>query len=278
MIRLAILTILSSLFLWAPWMDTKSAESITATILNAYGPMPARCFDAEGRIVQEGVSVRWYPMGRMVHSCTGDYVVWFWGDVKELGGVSKKAFEIQAVQSKAMNCEEVLKRSESRKATSTDSRLVRYEGRPAGKADVSLFPEAEKMQLVLSSALRDGVDFAGRFAVAEYSCGTGCLGYSVIDVETGLLVAHDIKTEYGAKFSPNQTILITNPIEKLPALPDSQFETESMALSLARLPREYYRLTHDLLSNTRYLVRECVENATTGYVEVEDNRIGVVTE
>jgi hypothetical protein len=78
--------------------------------------------------------------------------------------------------------------------------------------------------------------------------------------------------EYGVE-SP---ILITNPSNKLPALPDSSYELEGLALSLARVPREYYRLTTDALSGTEYLVLECIENAAINFIEVEDERLGVI--
>jgi hypothetical protein len=277
MIRFALVTLFFALFLWTPWMDTQGTEDIIQTIVSAYGDMPAKCYDVEGGVIQEGVSVRWYPMGRMVHTCKGDYVLWFWGDVKELGGVAKKAEDIQALRSKPLSCEEVLKRQEARRATSTDSQLVPYTGEASRTVDFSMFPEAEKNRTQILSALQKGANFAGRFAVAEWVCGINCMQHAVVDVESGLLVAYGPQTEFGVSYSPESTILVTNPATLLPPLPDNPYETESLALSLARVHREYYRLTHDALSDTRYLVLQCIENASTGYIEVEDERIGIVS-
>lgn len=277
MIRFSILALLCTLFLWVPWMDRKTGEELAQTILAAYGDMPASCFDSEGTLLQEGVSVRWYPMGRMVHTCEGDYVVWFWGNVKELGGVTKKAADIQATRSKPLSCDEVLKRQEARRATSTDDELVAYTGAPAQTLDFSIFPEAATHRSVLEAALGGGVDFAGRFAMAEWSCGPSCKNFAAVDVETGQVVAFGPPTEYGIEWSPDSTLLVTNPLSLLPSLPDNAYETESMALSLARLERRYYRLTYDVLSGTRYLVLQCVESAATGYIEVENDTIGIVT-
>ncbi|MBP9750213.1 MAG: hypothetical protein KBD21_05810, partial [Candidatus Pacebacteria bacterium] len=161
-------------------------------------------------------------------------------------------------------------------ATGTDMTLVPYRGVSASKVDLALFPEGHKDVGALVQAVRDGVDFAGRYAVAEVACGTNCLRYSLIDVETGLVIAHDIVTEYGADFMPESSLFVTNPIGRLPQLSENPYETESMALTLARLSREYYRLTYETLSDTSYLVRECVESAATGYIEIEDDRIGVI--
>ncbi|MBP9760190.1 MAG: hypothetical protein KBD24_02365 [Candidatus Pacebacteria bacterium] len=277
MIRFVILFIGITIIVWAPWMDRGGAARLSDTILSAYGPMPAQCFDTEGKVLQEGVEVRWYPMGRLAHTCTGDYVVWLWGDVKELGGVAKKAEEIQAVHSKPLSCEEVLKRQEARRATSTDNQLVRYEGKISTVPDFSIFPEAKEYRNSITSALQGGVNFAGRFAVADWECGQNCQNHAIMDVETGQVVAHGLQTEYGVEFTADSTLFVTNPLTRLPKLPDNPYETESMALSLARLQRGYYRLTFDVLSGTRYLVLQCVESASTGYIEVQDERIGVIT-
>jgi hypothetical protein len=70
---------------------------------------------------------------------------------------------------------------------------------------------------------------------------------------------------------------VTNPVKKLPALPENDYEAETTGLSIARLPREYYQLTTDTLSGTQYLVRVCVESSATGYIEVIDDRIGLIS-
>ncbi len=276
MLRSLIVLVCFACVVWAPWMDDGGVRRAVETTLVAFGPLPATCYDAEGKQVYDGLTVSWYPMGRLVHTCAGDFVLWMWGDVKEIGGVSKKPSEIHPVRSKALTCEAVLERTEGRKATGTDATIIPYEGVPASKLDLALFPEAKENAPALERALREGVNFAGRFAVAELACGTNCKRYALVDVETGLVVAHNVSTEYGASFTSASTLFVTNPIDRLPQLSDNPYETESMALALARLSREYYRMTYDALSKTNYLVRECVESAATGYIEVEDDRIGVV--
>lgn len=278
MIRFAILALSFALCMWAPWMDKQTPAQYAEYVLAAYGAMPATCYDSDQNLLQDGVEVRWYPLGRLVHTCTGDFVVWLWGDVKELGGVTKKSEEIKVVYSKSLTCDEVLKRQQARQATSTDALLVPYAGTRATEPDFSIFPEAEKYKTIITVALRGGVDFAGRFAVVEWECGTNCQDHAVVDVETGQVVAFGLETEFGVSFSRDSTLLVTNPVENMPELSDNPYEMETTALSIARLPREYFRLTHDVLSNTRYLVRECVESSATGYIEVEDDRIGVLTD
>jgi hypothetical protein len=263
---------------FAPWMDTDGATSISQQVFDTFGPIASSCYDGDGRLLHEGVEVAWYPMGRLVHTCAGDYVVWMWGAVKEQGGVYKRSYEIQDVQSKALTCTEVLDRMEKRNATNTDSALVMYSGEFASEPDFSIFKEAEEHRKIIQSALRRGPNFAGRFAVAEWGCGSSCQQHAVVDVETGLVVGYGPQTEFGVEFSLESTLLVTNPVEKLPPLPESAYETENMALSVARVPREYYRLTTDALSGTQYLVRLCIESSANGYIEVEDDRLGVIEE
>ncbi len=276
MIRAIIFILFIVVPVWAPWMDSGGVSVITKQVFDAFGPVPSSCYDIEGNLLQDGLEISWYPMGRMVHTCSGDYVVWSWGAVKEIGGVYKRTDEIQPIISKALTCADVLERQEERLATSTDSKIVVYEGDYAKEPDFSIFKDAIEYKKVITDALKNGPNFAGKFVVAEWGCGTGCQEHAVVDVESGLVVAFGLQTEFGVDYSLESTLLVTNPINKLPKLPDSKYETESIALSLARLPREYYRLTTDALSGTQYLVRLCVENSTSGYIEVEDDRLGVV--
>jgi hypothetical protein len=277
MIRLLILLAIVGIPLWAPWMDTGGTAKISDQVFSAFGPVPSACFDPSGNLLQEGIEVRWYPFGRLVSTCGGDFVVWTWGGVKELGGLSKRATEIQAVQTKSLSCAEVVKRQEARRASSTDSRLLVYTGERAVRPDFSIFPEARAFQRDITQALQGGATFAGRFAVASRTCGTNCETHTVIDIGSGLVVSHGIVTEYGVEYSLDSSLFVTNPVKKLPALPENDYEAETTGLSIARLPREYYQLTTDALSGTQYLVRVCVESSATGYIEVIDDRIGLIS-
>jgi hypothetical protein len=276
MVRALVLILGVMVLLWAPWMDTDGVNRLTTQVFDAFGPVPSACYNSDGQLLQEGVLIQWYPMGRLVQTCGGSYVVWMWGSVKEVGGVYKRATDIRAVQGRALTCSEVLARQEARRATTTDSELVFYEGPYAKEIDHSLFPESREYSNRLRTALRTGPVFAGRFAVAEWDCGTSCKNHAVIDAETGLVVGFGPATEYGIDYALDSTILVTNPVRNLPPLPETRYDTETFALGIARVPREYFRLTTDRLSNTQYLVRLCVESGAAGYIEIEDDRLGVI--
>lgn len=277
MIRTTVVGVTIALFVWAPWMDASSTGVLAERVLSAFGPMPSACYDSDDTLLQEGLEIRWYPLGRILHTCSGDYVAWFWGSVKELGGVHKSADDIRPVRSRPFTCAEVLERQESRRSTSTNNTAtVLFTGTPASDPDTSIFPEMTEYTTVLREALHGGPTFAGRFAVAEWECGSACQNHAVIDVESGLVVSVGPQTEHGIAYALDSTLLITNPVSALPSIPESTYEAEGVALGIARLPREYYRLTTDALSGTQYLVRECVESSATGYIELEDDRLDIV--
>ena len=276
MIRTLIVTMALALPVWAPWMDTYPSTALAEKVFEAFGPIPSACYDSDGNTLQDGLEVRWYPLGRLVHTCVGDYIVWFWGAVKEAGGVYKRSDEIQPVRSRPLTCAEVLERQDARRSTSTDNTVVLYTGARASEPDYAMFPSAKDHDNVLSKALQAGPNFAGKFVVAEWQCGSNCQNHAVLDAESGLVLSVGPQTEYGVTYSLDSTLLVTNPIASLPPIPDSRYETEGVALGIARLPREYYRLTTDALSGTQYLVRECIESSATGYIEIEDDRLDVI--
>lgn len=264
-------------FLWAPWMDSHGGvASISEQVFESFGPVASSCYDADGKLLQEGVDVRWYPLGRLVHTCAGDYVVWMWGAVKEQGGVYKRPGDLQAVQTKALTCEEVLSRKKTRFGTTSISSVERYDGPVATDPDFSIFKEGEQQRQVIQAALKKGPTFAGKFTVAEWGCGSNCQEHAIVNVETGLVIAYGLQTEFGVEYTLEDTLFVTNPVGKLPPLSDSAFETETTALAIAKVAREYFHLTTDALSGSQYLVRACVENSATGYIEVEDDRLGVI--
>ncbi len=271
MIRIFFTVTICAILVWAPWLSRGSTNALVDTVLQSFGPLPKTCYDDHSVVLQDGFVVRWYPFGRLVHTCRGDYVVWMWGAVEELGGVYKKSKDIQRTHALPLSCAEVLERKLARQGTSTMPTVATTS--IASHVDFTLFPEAKEQEEVLRKALQNGPNFAGGFTVAVWDCGSACKKYAVMDSASGRLLAYHAQTEYGVSFSTSSTLLITNPKELIPPLPETEYEAENAALSLARVAREYYLLTFDVLSNTNYLERVCTESATTGVVSVEDNQL-----
>ena len=275
MVRALILCGIIACIIWAPWMATKNVQSVSDPIFSAFGPVPATCFDVSGKELKNGIQVHWFPMGRMLHTCSGDFILWMWGAVQEAGGVYKKADDVRPVQGRPLTCTDVLERHDARHASSSTSTVTHYTGPVATQVDTAAFPDARSHVRELAAALAEGPNFAGSFTVAEWACGQNCHTYAVIDARTGRLIAYGPSTDYGIAYTLDSDILITNPLHTLPKLSDNEWEKENTVLSIARVPREYLRLTSDALSGTQYLVRECVESATTHYIDVEDDRLDV---
>ena len=87
--------------------------------------------------------------------------------------------------------------------------------------------------IITKSVQASGVNYAGQYAIATWSCGEDCQ-YSVIaDVKTGSIVNDGILTAYGLSYSPDSTLLIVNPEENLPqdSRPDVSYVTDYYTLS-----------------------------------------------
>ncbi len=251
---------------WAPWMGRLQPRELAEMVASNFGPLPAGCFDGDGDPLASGVAVRWYPFGRLVHTCARDYVHWMWGGVSELGGVYKGAPELGMTSPSPLTCRSILERRAAKRASSTQPIL--YGGDRALHADFSAFPDTEGRASRVDRMLRDGPTFAGRYTVASWDCGTNCQRHAVADVASGRVIAYGLPTEYGVSYDLASNLLVTNPVQHLPELPADDHEAEDIALSLARLPREYYEVTYDAASDSAYLVRVCVEGSITDYLEV----------
>jgi hypothetical protein len=271
MIRTLIILSIAGALVWAPWMQQDDAVRVATTL---FGPFAATCYDSEGTALFTGVSVRWYPFGRMVHTCAADYAVYFWGGAEELGGVYKSRYDIDGdVRGEQLSCAVTTQMTVSQESASYGHITEPYSGDIANTVDTSLFPSAREHISAYTTALSGGATFAGSFAVVEWECGAQCSRFGVIDVRTGLVVTHDMEVRYGLEYSIESDVLIVDPVATLPPIPEDETEARRLALIIANTPREYYRMTHDALSDTNYLVRVCIESAVVDYVYMADNTI-----
>ena len=84
------------------------------------------------------------------------------------------------------------------------SAVVRYTGTIAAP-DVKSQPKARMFRTRLRKAAREGVNFAGRYILASWGCGSGCQDAGIIDAKTGKVYfspfIDDIAWQGGAKFN-----------------------------------------------------------------------------
>jgi hypothetical protein len=115
-------------------------------------------------------------------------------------------------------------------------RRPRFDSYPASvekarikKIDFKRNPDAYSMRTRLTHALRGGVNFAGRYIITGWGCGTGCINGAVIDTRSGKIywpgIFVNIDTSYGdeyaerpLEFKNNSRLLI---IHGRPGTPDA---------------------------------------------------------
>jgi hypothetical protein len=271
MLRFSLFLLFLGFFIWSPFMDQKNVIEKAG---NAFGPFISPCFDEDHTPVFTGVSVRWYPFGRMVHTCHADFVVFFWGAVSELGGVYKARFEIDGEKKKttSLTCDfvsgEYLKKNDT-------SFLLKERKKEEGNIEIKthLFPDAQNFISLYRDALKSEKHFAHSFSVIEWECGIECKKFGIIDTITGDVIAHDISFEYGLSYSKESPLIVVNGKETMPSLFEDEKKMLEQIFSFSLVPRIYYALTFDSLSDSFYLVKICTEASTVGLVEITDSRI-----
>jgi hypothetical protein len=131
---------------------------------------------------------------------------------------------------------------------------VRYEGN---------LPQAGDFRAAIDEAVSKGPNFAGKYAVAQWSCGSNCQGHAVVNVESGKIITFGPQTDAGVGISPESRVLITNPRENFPSISEMQKADLATLTTLANIAREYYVLVGDSDSNAG-LQRICAENPFEG--------------
>lgn len=83
------------------------------------------------------------------------------------------------------------------------------------KVDFSTCPQAKEFQTRITETVQEGVNFAGKYAYAEWGCGTNCGAGAIIDIETGEIVEYGLMNTHGVEYKKNSRLLVINPPEAL---------------------------------------------------------------
>jgi hypothetical protein len=163
----------------------------------------------------------------------------------------------------ASSCERVLEKWEAANPEAAKDRDL-YGG-PIAPIDFenTKIKQAADFKTAITEAVAAGPNFAGKYAVAQWGCGTMCQGHAVVNVETGKIIAFGPQTEAGLGISLESPIMITNPKDNFPSPAEMQKADLSTLTKLANIPREYYVLVGDNDSNVG-LQRICTENPFEG--------------
>jgi hypothetical protein len=111
---------------------------------------------------------------------------------------------------------------------------VTVEKAAARSIDFKSSPDARSFRTRLTAALRQGVNFAGRYILTGWGCGTGCISGAIIDARTGRVYFPEPlggmasgSTDDGGyveeplRFRKNSRLIILNGV---PATPEGQKE------------------------------------------------------
>ncbi len=130
--------------------------------------------------------------------------------------------------------------------------------------DDARFPRAREQRTAITNAVKDGADFAGHYAVAQWGCGTQCQEQAVIDMKTGKIIAFGLPSEAGVGTHEQYSVLVTNPAQNMPKPEDLKRATFDTLTMLMNIPREYYVLANN--GDQLYLKKLCTENPYSGVV------------
>lgn len=89
------------------------------------------------------------------------------------------------------------------KAPAFSSYPAKIEAARAKDIDFRSSPDARTFRTRLRAALRGGVNFAGRYIIASWGCGTGCIAGAVIDGRTGKVYFPEQLGTLGVGYSEN---------------------------------------------------------------------------
>ncbi len=121
---------------------------------------------------------------------------------------------------------------------------ARFEGKPAPVRLVTT--QARKYRTMLRDGARDGPNFAGRYTIAQWGCGAGCVQFAIIDAKTG-----------DVYFPPFYVAIVADPDVKMDQIPEPlQFKPDSKLLIVSGARNE--------------------KGGGTYYYKWDNNRIGLI--
>lgn len=85
-----------------------------------------------------------------------------------------------------------------------------HRGRPA-PVDITSNSTARQFRTLLKTGAESGPNFAGRFTVVVWGCGTECQSFAVIDARTGRVHDPPTAAELGLDFRLDSRLLVINP-------------------------------------------------------------------
>jgi hypothetical protein len=104
------------------------------------------------------------------------------------------------------------------------SATEKFSGKPA-PVNLTSHPQARRFRTVLQQGAKRGPNFAGKYTVVTWGCGTSCQSVGIINAKTGSVYMLKSPAEAGVKFQLNSRLLIVNPPENLSANEPNRMQT-----------------------------------------------------
>lgn len=148
------------------------------------------------------------------------------------------------------------------------SKVKRTNGSPS-KPDFSTMPDAALFKTVISNAVAEGPNFAGRYRFIGWGCGTNCMDYAIVNVETGKIIKFGFDNPSPAfveNFSLDSNLLVFNSKESVKDFVGKSkqkiLEENDWFYQNINQPRLYYQMVDD--GTYEYLNLVCGEHILDG--------------
>lgn len=169
---------------------------------------------------------------------------------------------VMSVFSSATSCERVLEKWKDANPETAKNRPL-YQGAIAAvDFENTNLSQAREFKMAIEEGVAGGPNFAGKYAVAQWGCGTQCQNHAIVNVESGKIIALGPQSEAGVGVTPESNILVVNPQENFPPPAEMQKASLETLLSLVNLAREYYVLEGE--GDMARLQKLCTENSFEG--------------
>lgn len=112
-------------------------------------------------------------------------------------------------------------------------------------------PDALTFRTRISEGAKNGPNFAGKYTVITWGCGTSCQASAIINSESGKIVAFGLLSARDIRYDLHSSLLIVNPKENLhpQEIEDlSKYEDEHFPLGSTPATADYYVMKDDSLT------------------------------
>jgi hypothetical protein len=79
------------------------------------------------------------------------------------------------------------------------------------EVDFETYPQAKNFITKITEGAAQGPNFAGRYTVIEWGCGSSCQMHAIVDAGSGAIVGYNLPSAFGLEYRKDSRLLIANP-------------------------------------------------------------------